>query len=147
MGSAELCQTVSILIVFFIWIKTAYFWDMNSVTCESLLIVPVMLQLKMQQHCKRVSVLTDCLHHSDDGFAVSIDAPHQTSVTTYEYNSVTTTWKISDYMYRNYPKRETPQYMDQDITCFIPCVIGQQFEHCVAWTCTSLIKLAVVLKD
>ena len=83
MGSVELCQTVSILIVFFIWIKRAYFWDMNSVTCESLLIVPVMLQLKMQQHCKKVSVLADCLHRSDDGFAVSNGALHQTSVTTW----------------------------------------------------------------
>ena len=65
---------------------------MNSVTCESLLIVPVMSQLKMKQHCKKVSVLTDCLHHSDDGFAVSDDALHQTSVTTYEYkHSMTTT--------------------------------------------------------
>jgi hypothetical protein len=106
---------------------------MNSVTCESLLIVPAMLQLMMKQHCKKVSVLGDCLHHSDDGFAVSNDALHQTSVTTYEYkHSVITTRKISNYMYRNYAKRETSQYMDQEITCFISCDIGQQFEQCVA---------------
>lgn len=138
---------VSNVSVFFAWIKKAYFWDTNSVTCEILLKVPVVLQLKKKQHCKKVSVLADCLHHSDDGFAVSNDAPHQTSVTTYEYKcSVITTWKITDYMYRNYAKRETSQYMDQDVTCFVPCVISEQFEHCVARTCTSLIKSADVLK-
>jgi len=45
-----------------------------------------MLWLKMKQHCKKVSVLADCLHHSDDGFAVSDDELHQTSVTTHEYS-------------------------------------------------------------
>jgi len=64
---------------------------MNSVTCESLLTVPVMLRLKMKQHCKKVSVLADCHHHSDDGFAVQDDALHQTSVTTYEYKHAVTT--------------------------------------------------------
>ena len=71
----------------------------------------------MKQHCKKVSVLADCHHHSDDGFAVQDDALHQTSVTTYEYkHAVTTTWQISDYMNRNYATREISQYMDQDIT-------------------------------
>jgi len=71
---------------------------MNSVTCETLLIVPVMLQLKMKQHCKKVSVLADCLHRSDDGFAVSNDALHQTSVTTYGYKHCDYHIKISNYL-------------------------------------------------
>jgi hypothetical protein len=67
-----------------------------------------MLKLKMKQRCKKVSVLGDYLHHSDDGFAVSDDALRQTSVTTAEHkHQMISTQKISDYMYRNYTKIET----------------------------------------
>jgi hypothetical protein len=53
---------------------------MNSVTFERSLLVPVMLQLMMKQHCKKVSVLGDHLHHFDGVSAGSDGVLRQTSI-------------------------------------------------------------------
>jgi hypothetical protein len=58
---------------------------MNSVTCESWLTVPVMLQLMMKQHCEKVSVLGDHLHHFGGESAVSDDVLCQTSISTVKH--------------------------------------------------------------